>query len=47
MMIDINQMLSPAACLRASYSLKVLRDLLTKPIVSETTYLSASLKENK
>jgi len=41
------QILSPAAYLRASYSLRVLRALLTKPIVSETTYLSASLKVNK
>lgn len=37
-------MLSPAAYLSANYSLRVLRALLTKPIVSETTYLSASLQ---
>jgi len=41
------QMLSPAYYLKASYSLKVLTFLLTNPIVSDTTCLSASLKMNK
>ena len=38
-------MLSPAAYLRASYSLRVLKAELTNPIVSLTTYLSASLNK--
>ena len=37
-------MLSPAAYLRASYSLRVLNAALTNPMVSLTTYLSESLK---
>ena len=43
MVFHIYQILSPAAYLKASYSLRVLKALLTKPIVSETTYLSESL----
>lgn len=40
-------MLSPAAYLRASYSLRVLNAALTNPMVSLTTYLSESLRNIK
>lgn len=41
--ILIYQILSPAATLKANYSLNTLKCLLTSPIKSETNYLLLSL----